>query len=33
MSANQKPFLVAEEGPRRLEQNTKNNKINLFPEP
>ena len=26
MWANQKPFLVAEEGPRRLKQNTKNTK-------
>ena len=32
MCANQKPFLLAEEGPRRLKQNTKNTKKELFPE-
>ena len=28
----QKFFLVAEEGPRRLKQNTKNTKKHLYPE-
>ena len=32
MKANQKPFLVAEEGPRRLKENTKNTNKKLYPE-
>ena len=30
--ASQKPFLVAQEGPRRLKQNTKNANKNLYSE-
>ena len=32
MRANQKPFLVAEEGPRRLKQNTKNTNKHFYSE-
>ena len=32
MCANEKPFLAADEGPRRLKQNRRNTKKNLFAE-
>ena len=32
MRAKQKPFLVAQEGPRRLKQNTKNTNRHLYSE-
>ena len=32
MRANQKPFLVAEESPRRLKQSTKNTNKDLYAE-